>query len=232
MGSHEALDIKVVPIPDEAGISRFCEIEDEAFGESSDLMALMWGLNKKVTPAEEKKAFEVKVKEQCRLWAEDPTTHFIHAVLPDGTVAGVGRWSFFPGKGEDQFGWPRNFGPNANKEMCDSFFGIIGDKRIEALKGKPYWLMALLAVLPQYQRKGVGKKLLAWGTDQADKNGHGCWIDATPQGKALYEQVGWEVYENIDTDLEVWGGEKYKGNISRICAMLRKPKGQKVATKV
>ncbi len=55
-----------------------------------------------------------------------------------------------------------------------------------------------LAVDPQQQRRGIGKKLLAWGMEHAASEGKDCFLVATPAGKPLYLACGFEELGDID----------------------------------
>lgn len=43
---------------------------------------------------------------------------------------------------------------------------------------------------PEYRRKGVGTIFMEWGTQKADSMGLECWLDATDNGRPLYEKHG------------------------------------------
>jgi len=59
----------------------------------------------------------------------------------------------------------------------------------EGVKERGDLYMALLGVEPGFQRMGVGKRLLEWGLEKADREGLECWIEASPVGKPLYEKL-------------------------------------------
>jgi len=50
----------------------------------------------------------------------------------------------------------------------------------------------ILAVDPRYQGQGIGKALLQWGLDEADRLGMITFLEATNEGKPLYEKFGFE----------------------------------------
>ncbi|EGR50411.1 uncharacterized protein TRIREDRAFT_58989 [Trichoderma reesei QM6a] len=55
-----------------------------------------------------------------------------------------------------------------------------------------------IGVDPNHQRRGIGRALLSWGIEQATKAGRDCYLMATPQGRPLYEDAGFEVVRPLD----------------------------------
>lgn len=49
-----------------------------------------------------------------------------------------------------------------------------------------------LFILPEYQRKGIGKALMQWGLAKADEEGLLGWLVSSPEGYALYRRSGFE----------------------------------------
>lgn len=60
--------------------------------------------------------------------------------------------------------------------------------------------LAVLAVHPDHQRKGIGRKLIQWGLDEADRLGLIAYLEASPDGLRLYEQTGFEKVKEAETD--------------------------------
>lgn len=52
-------------------------------------------------------------------------------------------------------------------------------------------------VHPRYQNQGIGSLLVKWGLDQASKSGAPVWLEATPQGRRLYEKHGFELVDEL-----------------------------------
>ena len=92
------------------------------------------------------------------------------------------------------------------------------------MKGRPYILMHGLVVLPEWQGKGVGKRLLEWGIEKADKKGLDCWVDASEAALGFFEKFGWEQVGVVEVDLADWGG--VEGKKERVVQCIRKPGGQ------
>lgn len=48
--------------------------------------------------------------------------------------------------------------------------------------------------------------LLKWGAEQADRLGLDSFLEASPEGKPLYERKGFKEVETLVTDFSKWGG--------------------------
>ncbi|KAK3372715.1 acyl-CoA N-acyltransferase [Podospora didyma] len=57
---------------------------------------------------------------------------------------------------------------------------------------KDMWYLMMLAVDPQFNRRGVGKMLLRWGVDQATADKKDVFLVATPAGRFLYLSAGFK----------------------------------------
>lgn len=68
-----------------------------------------------------------------------------------------------------------------------------------------------LAVLPGYQRQGLGTRILRVCTDLADHDGLKTYIEASAAGAPLYRRLGWDDIPS----------EKEKGSESGLKYMLR-----------
>ena len=92
------------------------------------------------------------------------------------------------------------------------------------MKGKPYILMHGMAVSPEWQGKGVGKRLLGWGIEKADRKGLDCWVNASEVALGCFEKFGWKQVGFVEVDLADWDGEE--GKKERVVQCIRKPRGQ------
>lgn len=50
----------------------------------------------------------------------------------------------------------------------------------------------MLCTHPHYRGRGAASLLMAWGCEQADRDQMPLYVDATPEGKPLYERFGFE----------------------------------------
>jgi GNAT superfamily N-acetyltransferase len=209
--SSSQLAFEIAPITSEADFKGVANVERAAFGTGA-LGILMFGTGDHTTEA---------AANHTRSWAEDPTARYVKATLPSGRIIGFGRWNFYtdPSAGPQNPFPTGDSMPEGNPELRKHFFGELNRKRIEVMAGKKHFLMMILAVDPEFQRKGIGKKLLEWGLEKADAEGVQCWIDASPAGKGLYEKMGWREVDVVDVDLGKWGGEE--GETTRTVNMVR-----------
>ncbi|KAE8554128.1 hypothetical protein EYB25_002666 [Talaromyces marneffei] len=65
--------------------------------------------------------------------------------------------------------------------------------------------LQLLAVHPDHQKKGIGRKLLQWGLDEADRAGLIAYLEASAEGARLYESAGFEKVKDMAMDLTPFG---------------------------
>jgi GNAT superfamily N-acetyltransferase len=194
------------------------EVEERAFT-SSEIIPLIFPLSAETKPGQRK---AVKVHNHQEAWSTDPSSRYFKACLPDGKIVGFAKWKVYPENSEPEVPWWETRLPlNANKELCAFYFGGVNRAREEAMKQRSHFKLVILAVLPEYQRMGVGSKLLGCGLQEADREGVECWIDSSPFGLGLYMRFGWQEVGGFDVDLGKWGGEE--GKVSRTVYLVRQP---------
>ncbi|KAK4443353.1 puromycin N-acetyltransferase [Podospora aff. communis PSN243] len=61
------------------------------------------------------------------------------------------------------------------------------------------WYLAVLAIDPEHERRGIGRTLVRWGLEQAAAEEDGkVFLIATAEGKPLYEALGFRVLGEFD----------------------------------
>jgi GNAT superfamily N-acetyltransferase len=81
-----------------------------------------------------------------------------------------------------------------------------------------------MMVHPEHQRKGIGRKLIQWGLDVADKQKIVSWLNARPAAAKLYQDAGFKTV----AVLEVHIGEGDEPlDVPPGLAMLREPQPYK-----
>ena len=84
--------------------------------------------------------------------------------------------------------------------------------------------MDILAISPEYQGKGIGSKLLQWGTQRADARNARIYLEATIEGYPLYRKYGWHEVDRLVIDYAQYGGT---GQITFVL-MMRDPQSPAV----
>lgn len=102
------------------------------------------------------------------------------------------------------YGWGEKMGWS-DAEMDDMWAGVDDEKwsahfakddeARERLTGEPHWYLAPLMIWPEWQGKGVGRRLLDWAMDRADKEGRVMFLESRPNARAVYLHCGFEPYD-------------------------------------
>ncbi|KAK4078271.1 uncharacterized protein Triagg1_3287 [Trichoderma aggressivum f. europaeum] len=121
----------------------------------------------------------------------------------------------------------RKWGAGTNLEACEAFFGEIDRQWWARFEGKPHlckcWKLynvykttissprpwpdlKLLHTDPDHQKRGAGGQCLKWGTAEADRLGLVSYLEASEEGRPLYEKYGFKEVDRVVVDLTKWGG--------------------------
>lgn len=65
----------------------------------------------------------------------------------------------------------------------------------------------VLVVHPNHQRRGIGRQLIQWGLDEADKLGLITYLEASAEGVRLYESTGFEKVKEVFMNLTPFGAK-------------------------
>jgi ribosomal protein S18 acetylase RimI-like enzyme len=125
------------------------------------------------------KGFEL-LGETRRPILSNPEAHVFKCVdTSNGKIVGVAHWKVYEKQrtpeeveatlGEDQKDPVANAEIHINLDARGIFMKNIWTSRREVLGGQPNVMLGVLTVLPEYQRRGVGKLLVQWGVDEADR---------------------------------------------------------------
>ncbi|KAH6680722.1 acetyltransferase [Halenospora varia] len=71
-------------------------------------------------------------------------------------------------------------------------------------EGSKNMILCAITVHPSYQGKGVGKALINWGLEIADKEGVYCWVHASEAGWRVFERLGFAEVGRLEVDLDVY----------------------------
>jgi GNAT superfamily N-acetyltransferase len=71
----------------------------------------------------------------------------------------------------------------------------------------PFFVLNQLATHPEQQGRGAAKIMLDWGLRKADEESLATYLNATIEGRRVYERRGFEVVKELEWDRVPWGGE-------------------------
>lgn len=113
--------------------------------------------------------------------------------LPEGSeMAGFAMWQKLD-ENSPQESIETNEKEKESPTLFNRFMAQMNRTREETMKGKKYWFLKLLVIDPSFQRRGLGTKLVKWGTGRADKEGIDAWLESSPMGKGAYLKAGFRV---------------------------------------
>ncbi|KAH9221010.1 acyl-CoA N-acyltransferase [Leptodontidium sp. 2 PMI_412] len=133
---------------------------------------------------------------------DSPNAHFIciyDSDSPDQKVVSYAKWNG-PNEpfGTDMPVWPEG----ADIALADHFFGNLVNRHAVIMKGRKHWYLEIIATRPEYQGKGAAGKLLRWGIQKSDEEGTETYLEASPDGKPIYEHLGFREVERLVVELE------------------------------
>ena len=207
----------VSPYLTNADFLDFAKIEDKAFQMTPLARVLFPPPPDPNTPRDpfKRDGMEIRAASLLEMAINDPTVRLVKAFLPEThEMVGWAKWNFYLDSSNPPQPNPIEWPPGANLALGEHFLDALYRPRDFHMRGKAYFFMHILCVLPEYQRKGIGKRMLEWGLKQADELGVECWIDATPAGLGLYKQYGWKEVTTTTVDLESYGGTPGEKEVS------------------
>lgn len=73
----------------------------------------------------------------------------------------------------------------------ERLLGSMVDAKMKRLKGHTTWYLNILAVHPNFQKRGVGKELCLRGMREAENDGVPTYLEASAKGEGMYRSLGW-----------------------------------------
>lgn len=123
------------------------------------------------------------------------------SVSPAAVVVGFAKWNT-PAPATTApltDNWPEDGDP----VRARVFFRKLADMHGEIMGPRPHWYLEIIVVKREFQARGAGGMMMQWGVDQADAERVECYLDATPEGKPLYEKFGfrdklvWPFFDDV-----------------------------------
>ncbi|KAL0936782.1 GNAT family [Colletotrichum truncatum] len=66
-------------------------------------------------------------------------------------------------------------------------------------------------VHPDHQGRGIGSRLIRWGTDKVDQEGIFCWVQSSMSAVAAYQKYGFREVGRLEANLDVYAEGKEPG---------------------
>ncbi|CAM1503814.1 Fc.00g014050.m01.CDS01 [Cosmosporella sp. VM-42] len=144
-----------------------------------------------------------------------PNTYLIVAMLPSAgdsspTLAGWARWVRKPSPAElpEPLKFtPKDYPSTGDGAVAANFFQGNYDATRRLVGKEEHWFLGTLVTGREYQKKGVGSALMKYGVDRADREGWMVYLNASEDGKRLYEKFGF--HELDKTEFEMLGMTQY-----------------------
>ncbi|KAL6240438.1 hypothetical protein RBB50_012639 [Rhinocladiella similis] len=128
----------------------------------------------------------------------DPKCHvrcIVDTALPGTPVVAYSQWMACD---KDA---PQPEGPmypsGGNVQVSETFFSQLRNKKMEIMKGREYWYLNLLCCRPSHQGRGIGRLLMQYGVDLADKEGKEVYVEASPPGVPVYKKFGFKAVDKV-----------------------------------
>jgi GNAT superfamily N-acetyltransferase len=207
-------------------VEEMTEVFKKAFG-PDPLMEFCF--NRPNIPRQPKEELEAKHLERMA------TPQFVyHKAIdpenPSGPMLGVAAWYWVenPSTSKQNIPWG-DPSPGVHLECYDASLGVLRRWRLNYFRelNQPFVYMAILTVVPEVQRRGVGSALLREGLKEVDRRGLPAFIEASPAGLGLYKKFGWEEMLKTTVNLKDHGGE----DVECVTVGLVRPTGAKETTK-
>jgi GNAT superfamily N-acetyltransferase len=89
--------------------------------------------------------------------------------------------------------WPEG----GDRALADHFFGNLVRSRESIMRGRKHWYLEMVVTRPEYRRKGAAGMLMRWGLQKADADEVEAYLEASPEGKPVYEHFGFREVERL-----------------------------------
>ncbi|KAK6522594.1 hypothetical protein TWF281_002032 [Arthrobotrys megalospora] len=136
-------------------------------------------------------------------------TWVVEDLAKNGKIVAFARWHVPQADGKQDFPLP-TYPAHWDAELTDALWGGMPRNRLDVMGTRPHWMFEFLGVDKGYQGKGLGYRLMEWGCKQADATGLEVYLDATIQGRPLYNKwFGFQDRKILEFPLRPDGFKEY-----------------------
>ncbi|KAF2673190.1 hypothetical protein BT63DRAFT_410226 [Microthyrium microscopicum] len=163
--------------------------------------------------------FKIMAEERTKVLGSPATRAFKAVDSETGKIVAASVWKRYPeGRSNEEFlaelDSTSNFAPEQNVEAWKAVSAHLLQLRMNIIGARPHLFLSGLIVDPEYQGKGIGKLLMQWGVEEADRYGLFGYIESSEAGKPLYAKYGFKDLCAVDFDITRWGYSDFQVNTS------------------
>ncbi|RDW57008.1 hypothetical protein BP6252_13926 [Coleophoma cylindrospora] len=139
----------------------------------------------------------------------------------DGKVVAFAQWKYpTPSNGMEKLGFEEmGFPDGTNIPFTENVFTLYNGLMKKYYDPDTMYYLAYMYVLPAYQRRGLGQRLMEQALLDADKDGAKSFVCASEQGRGMYAKRGFKELETVLVDFIHLGAVGARNTT----AMIREP---------
>ncbi|KAK4122089.1 hypothetical protein N657DRAFT_646743 [Parathielavia appendiculata] len=85
-----------------------------------------------------------------------------------------------------------------NAELAKEYFGRQHERHERYMGSRRHWYLELIATQREVKGLGAGRRLVQCGLDKVDEDGCEAYLEASPEGKGLFERFGFRVVKKLE----------------------------------
>jgi ribosomal protein S18 acetylase RimI-like enzyme len=82
-------------------------------------------------------------------------------------------------------------------EMAKRYFAKHYEQHEKFMGARGHWYLELISTKREVKGLGTGRKLVEWGLEKVDADGCEAYLEASPEGRGLFERFGFRVVERL-----------------------------------
>lgn len=140
-----------------------------------------------------------------------PGIRCIHtnATTGEETMVGFAEWFIYDKprtEAEYMLTKPLEGLSEADQEKVAAWSGPVRAARVRWMGGRPAAEFKYVAVAKDWRRQGVATMCTRWGIERCRELGIPAYLEASEEGKPVYEKLGFEVMDRVAFE---WGGQDW-----------------------
>ncbi|KAF2801821.1 acyl-CoA N-acyltransferase [Mytilinidion resinicola] len=144
-------------------------------------------------------------------WLASPASSFQYTFkavdVENGEVVGMGLWDIhYKHRDEEEWKWKGvEWLASTERERAEQLLGEMVHTKERFVGGKPHVYCHVIAVHPEYQKRGIGRRLMQWGVEVGEQAGLPVYLESSKEGEGLYRSLGFEEVGRVRHRAELIG---------------------------